>query len=226
MRKEPPTSAVDALYGQALPNENGVDLYVECSASGAPLTLCGSYACSNREGIIQYTYHGLWRAKTTSAPAATVRDAAGNSSTCTVTIYSKTQNRSATCSSCKSCSSAGCAQYKYCANSACGCKTEKWSTTYQCPGGRNITRSFSSKTACQSFNPTCSNGVALYPDSCSYSCIEYKSCRTSGCGCDSYYSSCASCGCNSLGSYSGWYDGSTTAGWHGSYHYQIRTVYY
>ena len=87
-----------------------------------------------------------------SSKTYTVRDAAGNTSTCNVSVTPQSQKRTNTCSTGKRCSSASCETYTECKTSACGvnkykscknsaCGTEKcncsscYTTKNTCVGG-------------------------------------------------------------------------------------------
>ncbi len=192
---------------------NGVNIDVMCRDSGGS----GVASCGGSTAHGGTTY-GLNPATTgaKSGKSYTVTDQAGNSGRCSVSVSSKKQNYTATCSSCKRCESAGCEYVEPCTKSCCGrhkCGTyfAGWTYGYCSQYGRGCTETSSIGTR---FGCTC-------PSYCNNTC-KTQSC----CGCTTYYQNCSSCGCAGSYTNSGWFDGSHAAGWSGSTYYYLRTVYY
>lgn len=194
------------------------------STSGVTLTVTGvddasGFGTSTNNVLTKdYTYNNVKASGT-----YTVTDAAGNSGSCNVDVYTKTLTRS--CSSCSRCSSAsceswgtcrhssfGCATYNSCENSSCGCKTYKRCSSCGCDTWGSYTgtvceyKSKPSNTATQQFSCTInSDGLwcckrrtcSTYKRCSSCGCSTYNSCATSSCGCQTYNSGTGSvCGCD------------------------------
>jgi hypothetical protein len=176
------------------------------------LTLCGSYSPRGAS----YSYTGDFQNNAKSTKTATVRDAAGNSSTCSTPVYSKTQNSLAYCSSCGRCKNAGCEYVEPCTKSCCGQEeSDKW---------KDFT-----KKACSTYGSGCyAKNTFLGYNNCYCTVKTNKTCSTEECcGCTTYKRNCQTCSsCDSNLSYGNWYDGSHAEGWSGSIHYKKRTVYY
>ena len=185
---------------------SGVTIDVTCSDSGGS----GVSSCDGSSSTSRH-YTNVTNGRTYS-----VRDGAGNTNSCSSSVSSKKQNSTAYCSSCTRCENAGCQKVATCTNSCCG--------THQCGtkfGGFTYGSCSDKGTGCTQTSSIGSLHVCSCPKYCDDTCTK-KSC----CGCETYYKSCSSCGCDDSLSYSDWFDGSHAAGWSGSTHYQLRTVYY
>lgn len=183
-----------------------------------------------------------------SSQTYTVRDAAGNTSTCNVSVTSQSQKRTNTCSTGKRCSSASCETYTECKNSACG--TEKcncsscYTTKNTCVGGYvdkiiyDTGDSFSSQDCYNKQGVVDSSGRRCIksewnscktgsPDECVYGCGTCnKTCRTEACGIESY-NSCrtSTCGCEIWKGWTGWSNANCTPSSSNSSQTQCRTIY-
>ena len=219
--------------------ESGVTFTVTCSDTG------GS-GCSSGAGT-----YGPWKPTGTSGDHSyTVKDAAGNtSSACKIHVWGQLQGKSYHCRAYKRCEAAGCETYKSCENSACGvnqyksCEnsacgvnqykscansacgqscsgscscvaynvytTKSFSGESSCPGnsgckskcGGSSATMGGTQSSCSCSNKTCRTsgcGVESYNSCRTSGCgVEsYKTCSTSGCGCDTYNESCSICGCD------------------------------
>jgi len=130
-----------------------------------------------------------------------VKDNAGNTNSCSITVKTKTQYRYQDCSSCKTCSSAGCASYN------------SWvSKGWLCRGSGNTTGSSTKYTGCYRSVSICGSGDYYYCQKYTRSCASYKA-------------SCSTCGgCNTWGSWSAWSDTVYTSST--SRNVGTRTYYY
>ena len=200
-------------YDSSLNSPDGVKVSLVCetatgNGTGPQLKKCSGHNATGAAVSAHYPEDtGLKSSKT-----YTVTDEAGNSNTCKVTVHNKYQNRYAVCATCARCSSASCEKYKYCQNSACG-------TGYAFKGYTYSTCASTYGKGCYEYDST----NTRWHCKCPYT----KSCRTSGCGCETRSRSCSLCGCETWSSgYTNWYDGSHSAGWSGKTYYERRTVYY
>ena len=73
---------------------------------------------------------GSYSTSTTGKKTHTVKDNAGNSSSCSTTVYSKRQKQS--CTSCKRCNKSACETYKQCTDADCCGTKKKWSSSKFC----------------------------------------------------------------------------------------------
>ena len=178
-----------------------------------------------------------------------VKDYAGNTGSCSVTVTAQGQKRSKSCSSGKACEGAGCQTWNSCANSACGtencncsdCKTG----SNTCKGGYD-TYNIGCTSGCKSGythmgnGSANTNGTTCYcqkwlscktgSNTCKYGCDTCnKTCRTSGCGCETYNTDIGKCGCAEWGGYGSWSNSSSCSPGETSNHkttYDCRTLYY
>ena len=133
-----------------------------------------------------------------SSKEYTVKDLANNTNTCSKSVYSK-QRR--TCAQCGSCPSAGCKSPVY----STSYYISYWSSTGLCDkGDKSVARHLCN--------------ISDLADSNSQ-CCEHKK-QT---GCNAYYSSCSSCGCDKWNS---WYDTNSTSCDSNGTSSQCRTRYY
>ena len=238
----------------------GVTLSVTCSDGNGPAGCNAANSQTGGSGLGNGTY--TYR----------VYDNAGNTNTCSETVYYQIQRADRSCNYANRCSNAaaGCEQwnncedaacgvyqYNYCQNSACG--------TYSCNAHDcNCTTGYSSSTVTGGYDESegsygddlyvrCYQSTSCYTgwcctvyrkytscstcyDQCTSSCrtsgcgVEsYNSCRTSGCGCEYYHRDLGNCGCESWTAYGNWYNVSscsTNTNNHVSSNNICRTLYY
>jgi hypothetical protein len=202
-----------------LPSESGVDIFVTCTAisGGAPLKTCADHAMPANSYKITGQSAGVnLRASATRS----VVDMAGNSSSCRVTISSKTQNQRAYCTTCNDCTSAGCKTRNSCYKCSSGTHYTAGGSHFCCHGKK----ADDNETDCGLSGGKWCSGLSRCGTSITMASYgQYDSCT-----CAEWKRSCSTCGgCESgMGSYGNWYDGSHSSGWDGNYHYKIRTVYY
>jgi len=167
-----------------------------------------------------------------------VSDNAGNSSSCSVSVYSETQYRKRTCNTGNRCSAAGCYKYKYCQTRACGYRSCRSSAC-----GYTIVKTASNRAGMGVCNGICRGFDLVFADapagggegvtckcgnyrSCATSACGYNSCRNSACGCKTYNSNASICGCYSWNNYNGWSSKSSNYCNSNTCQGQTRTVYY
>ena len=183
-----------------------------------------SFSCDNNTGGTK-TNCPSQRTGIKSSDTYTVTDAAGNSNTCSVTVYNKQQKRTKSCSYGYRCSNAsrGCEQWNECAHNECGTHDCNCSNCYTgsntCQGGNVFNGTYSCSTFIGGYDEsmtaswgydTCSQCYSPGIGSCPYtgwSCqhctknYTYSSCATGSntCayGCDQCPNSCriSLCGC-------------------------------
>ena len=185
---------------------SGVTAKFTCKDRPTGVTNSGVVSCTSKKTGLK------------SGKSYDIKDHAGNTGTCKVSVTKLKQYRSRTrSSSCKSCSKAGCKAYKTCATSACGTKYST-KTVCVCGGGgcsiaacKKYKRYGSASSAgCKSYSVI--SGQLSQKDgwatiSCKYK-SGYKSCANKACGCKTYKTSCSSCG-TSYGSWGSWSSWST-----------------
>ena len=174
--------------------------------------------CSDNAGVKTCAGVNGTQAKKTglkSSQTYTVTDITGHSSTCKVTVSSRTQYSRRSCNTCKRCSSAGCQSYN-----------QVWKSCY------TTKKSCTTKTKCV----TLSSMRTYCPDGGTYvsgkgCCYAARTCKNVCVGayvrgsCNTYYRNCSKCGCSSWGSYGGWSNNKPSS-CSGSYSCQTRKVYY
>ncbi len=184
----------------------GVDFSVGCNDSGGSGVKTCAGSGSNPAAINNVT----------ASRQFTVTDNAGNTNSCSSTVSSKKQNRTAYCSSCGRCKNAGCEYVEPCTKSCCG---QEEVDTF-----KTVT-----KSACSTYGAGCyAKNTILGFNICWCKTKKNKTCSDeSCCGCTTYKRNCPTCSsCESSLSYGNWFDGSHAAGWSGSTHYELRTIYY
>ena len=168
-----------------------------------------------------------------------VKDNAGNTGSCSVTVSSQGQTRSKSCSSGSRCKDAGCETWISCAHSDCGthdCNCSDCHTgSNTCQGGYD-TKSVAGDLSCTGADYTnsnwgggwtCTTSAACAPTQGTYTCSKWNSCktgsntckygcdkcnntcRTSACGCETYNSNIETCGCAEWGNFGSWSDSSS-----------------
>lgn len=145
------------------------------STSGVTLTVTGEDDASgfgtstNNDLTKDYTYNNV-----KSSGTYTVTDAAGNSGTCDVDVYTKTVTRS--CNTCSRCSSASCESYSTREYNCSSCHTGDPSV---CQGGYVYDSCYSTKCTCSKGSPnsTCTR--------CYSASISISSCVNGGGSCSS-----------------------------------------
>lgn len=173
-----------------------------------------SASCSDSSGIkyqgFSSSYSGTNEKTKTVTKAGTYTyyavDKKGNKASFTIKVSTKTQTRKQECSSCKTCSAAGCA----------------WQAEYWQPDGSKSTVSGSCNTPPNSNeNRNCKATGSIGSDRCSYSCDHYIYVKGE---CMAYNASCDKCGCSTWGSFGSWSDSTCTA--NSSVKCESRTLYY
>lgn len=158
-------------------------------------------------------YSGTSSSSQTLSKAGTytyyVKDKAGNTNTCSLEVKTKTQYRYRDCTSCKSCSNAGCAKYT------------------DTPLGNSYTVCQSSPTGSGTIKEsyiviTCENKTIQAADATE--CPGKYKCTGQRYLCSYYNQSCSSCGCSSYGSWSAW--GETKYTETSSRDVETKTIYY
>ena len=113
---------------------SGVNVSISCSNVGNG----SNVTCPSSENGVK------------SSKTYTVRDAAGNTSTCNVSVTPQSQKRTNTCSTGKRCSSASCETYSECENSACGVYRYKSCKNSDCGTEKcNCSSCYTTKNTCQ-----------------------------------------------------------------------------
>jgi len=196
---------------------DGVNVTITCNDTGG--SNCSSTNVTSDTGL-------------KSDKIFTVTDVAGNSGTCTASITKQVQKRTSSCTTCKRCSSATCAERETC--EACGC--DSWGS-WKTQGGTFCYNGHKSPSISSATGDT-AYSCALIDDNPCYdqnlyecatikrTCNAYKSC--SSCNCKTRNRDCGSCGCDSWGSYDSWTNATSCSEGESSNHkerYLCRTLY-
>ena len=222
---------------------DGVTVSISCSENNTSIPTSGVSTCAGTSAT-SATKTGVKAAKTYNAV-----DVAGNSSSCSVSVSSKTQYRKRSCSE-NRCSAAGCqsgtAYYTRCYVSFIKCYTaasadgtcstgtynassnrceKTYYNTSTCPVGTKYTTAHALSDGSESYTGSCTAGTK--PTTCGSPPLTTPGKYIYSCSCTTYKSDSSKCACSSWGSWTGWSDSSSnhcTDSWtcDGS----TRTVYY
>ena len=181
--------------------KGGVSYNVECDEN-----FSGLYNCAGQTGFDSELSASVKKTGQTSSTSWTVIDVAGNSNSCSQTVYSQTQWRKRFCNTGQRCAAAGVEEYNTCTSSSCCGLT--------------------SVTSCSSCGSTCTakddkgNCTSTSCNTCNVAATCTKSC----CGVKLYNRDIKKCGCASWNAYSDWsWDQLTCSGYKEGYECQIDT---
>lgn len=168
---------------------NGVTATFSCTDEGSSVVSCTSK-----------------KTELKSSQSYSIKDKAGNSGTCSVTVTSETQYRKRSCDTCTSCSSAACTSYYSCYTSGCG--SEQYiSSTYSCNCSwatcSDSHSYYGNSSSCCDAGGNCYKNYQVCSTCYNYS-WRYLYCAHSECGCASRAADCSACGCSTWGSYGSW----------------------